>query len=86
MTIEAFSIATFCIGRGMPQEINSDNGTNFQGAKSELEELGKFLRKNEDELVQAYAQEQCNWKFIPAYSPHMSKNLCNFSITKKSVI
>jgi hypothetical protein len=73
MTTEAFILALrrFASRRGIPQEINSDNGTNFQGAKSELEELGKFLRKNEDELVQAYAQEQCNWKFIPAYSPHM---------------
>jgi hypothetical protein len=60
-------------------EIDCHNGMNFQGAKSELEELGKFLRKNEDELVQAYAKEQCNWKFIPAYCPHMG-GLCEAGV------
>jgi hypothetical protein len=49
-------------------EIDFHNGMNFQGAKSELEEL-----------VQAYAKEQCNWKFIPAYCPHMG-GLCEAGV------
>jgi len=64
------TLRRFASRRGMPSKIYSDNGTNFVGAHSELEELWKFLLNNHKELLACFTIERCDWSFIPAYSPH----------------
>ena len=39
----------FCNRRGLPQNIYSDNGSNFLGAKRELEQLQKLLKNPKTE-------------------------------------
>lgn len=58
------------VGRSeLPQEIWSDNGTNFVGAsKTTLKELFKFLKVNEDEIVSHFATRECIWHFIPPHA------------------
>lgn len=60
----------FCARRGKPSKMFSDNGTNFVGARNELDNLTNFLKQNENDLVALYASEGTEWKFIPPYSPH----------------
>ena len=45
LTTEAFlaALKRFVSRRGLPDSIHSDNGTNFVGAKNDLQELYKFL-------------------------------------------
>ncbi|XP_050300129.1 uncharacterized protein LOC126738734 [Anthonomus grandis grandis] len=72
LTKEAF-IATFrrfVARRGKPNKMFSDNGTNFVGAKSELEALGKFLQESSDNISELIANQGVEWHFIPAFSPH----------------
>lgn len=72
LTKEAF-IATFrrfVARRGKPNKMFSDNGTNFVGANSELEALGKFLQESSDNLSELIANQGVEWHFIPAFSPH----------------
>lgn len=54
--------------RGWPQNLFSDNGTNFKGAVSEL-------KKSIEELDEEYLKREAlkmgtKWTFIPAASPH----------------
>ncbi|GJQ79443.1 hypothetical protein Trydic_g16301 [Trypoxylus dichotomus] len=72
LTTDAF-IATFrrfVSRRGLPSHMYSDNGRNFIGAKSQLDNLGRFLLKNNESLSNIVSVENVNWHFIPAYSPH----------------
>lgn len=73
LTSEAFLAAfrRFTSRRGKPVNVYSDNGTNFVGAKNELEELGLFLKNNENVLSESIANYGVNWHFIAAMSPHM---------------
>ncbi|XP_017795699.1 PREDICTED: piggyBac transposable element-derived protein 3-like [Habropoda laboriosa] len=50
----------------------SDNGTNFVGARNELNQLGALLRdKDHNDKVRTYlAQEQIEWHLIPPHAPH----------------
>ena len=45
LTTEAFlaSLKRFVSRRGLPQSIHSDNGSNFTGAKNDLQDLYQFL-------------------------------------------
>ncbi len=45
LTTEAFlaALKRFVSRRGVPEEIHSDNGTNFQGASRELQDLYQLL-------------------------------------------
>lgn len=55
--------------RGMPEEMLSDNGTNFVGAHNELEAL-KALDKNRiQDATSAYGVK---WRFNPPLAPHFS--------------
>lgn len=73
LSTEAFILALrrFVSRRSMPSKIFSDNGTNFVGAHSRLRELGKFLLDNAEDIQGAMLNENLNWHFIPAYTPHM---------------
>ena len=54
--------------RGLPQEMISDNGTNFVGANRELCELVKSLDK--DKIKRSAANKGIKWHFNPPLAPH----------------
>ena len=74
LTTEAFlaALRRFISRRGMPSEIQSDHGTNFQGAAHQLHKLYELLQSKEhNHKVQAFlADNCCSWKFIPPHAPH----------------
>ena len=51
--------------RGIPQDMLSDNGTNFVAANKELYELYKDPR-----VKAATADKGIKWTFNPPYAPH----------------
>lgn len=57
----------FISRRGKPNDIYSDNGTNFVGA---CNELSRFLKANCDSLGEQLANTGIKFNFIPAYTPH----------------
>ncbi|XP_033213996.1 uncharacterized protein LOC117171056 [Belonocnema kinseyi] len=62
----------FISRRGRPQNIYSDNGTNFVAARNELKELAKLLRdsKHQENVTNFSSREGINWHFIPSHAPH----------------
>ena len=54
--------------RGLPDEIYSDNGTNFKGADNELKSLVAELDK--DKIKQSVANKGVKWNFNPPMAPH----------------
>nr|CAI5835987.1 unnamed protein product [Callosobruchus analis] len=72
LSTETFILALrrFVARRGKPKQINSDNGSNFIGANSELKELSSFLRKHSSSIIDACSEYDIEWRFIPAHSPH----------------
>lgn len=64
------ALRRFISRRGKPSQVFSDNGTNFVGAKNKLDELGRFLVANKNELTNLISQEGIEWHFIPSNSPH----------------
>lgn len=57
----------FISRRGKPLNVFSDNGTNFTGANSELE---NFLKSSYSLIKHNLANEGVNWRFIPPRAPH----------------
>ena len=74
MSTNAFlgCLQRFVSRRGRSQNICSDNGKNFVGARSELNELAKLLRdpKHQERITNFLSREGVNWHFIPAHAPH----------------
>ena len=70
MFIAAFN--RFIARRGTVSCIYSDNGTNFVGAKTQLNDLFKFLVESEFQLALKLELEnrRIEWKMIPPRSPH----------------
>ncbi|XP_062714155.1 uncharacterized protein LOC115260572 [Aedes albopictus] len=62
------AIRRFIARRGSPQEIYSDNGTNFVGASRELQEETSRIHT---ELGSTFTNAQTQWKFNPPAAPHM---------------
>ncbi|XP_070153697.1 uncharacterized protein [Polyergus mexicanus] len=59
----------FASRRGLPSDMYSDNGTNFQGADRELNTT--FQRLVADPQIQdAIANDNIKWHFIPPSAPH----------------
>ena len=54
--------------RGLPDEMYSDNGTNFKGADNELKSLVADLDK--DKIKQTVANKGLKWNFNPPMAPH----------------
>ena len=55
--------------RGLPQEMISDNGTNFKGADAELKALVSKL--DDDRIKQSIANKGVMWHFNPPLAPHL---------------
>lgn len=72
LTSEAFlaALRRFVSRRGKPIKIYSDNGTNFVGAKAELDAFTKFVKTNDISIRTQLANEGIEWHFIPVQSPH----------------
>lgn len=66
LTTDAFISCLRCL----PSKIYSDNGRNFCGAQTKLNELQAFLIKNESSLVDSASVHNISWSFIPPYSPN----------------
>lgn len=62
----------FVARRGKPYCIYSDNGTNFVGAKTKLDELTAFLRNiaGRNAITEFASSEGVRWCFIPPRAPH----------------
>ena len=53
---------------GLPEDIYSDNGTNFKGADAELRSLVRELDKNK--INQSAANKGVSWHINPPLAPH----------------
>ena len=58
-----------CNRRGVPEEMISDNGTNFVGANQELCELRNQLLQN-GKLKESIRNKGIKWNFNPPLAPH----------------
>ena len=74
LTSDAFiaALRRFIARRGKPSLIQSDHGSNFVGAKRELEQLSTFLndQKTQNLVSQFCSSQKIRWEFIPERSPH----------------
>lgn len=73
LSTDAFlaGLKRFVARRGFPQEIWSDNGTNFQGAKNEMPRLlEQAMCKETESIIKTLANDHIQWKFIPPAAPH----------------
>lgn len=73
LSTDAFlaGLKRFISRRGFPQQIWSDNGTNFQGAKNEMPRLLSQAKSQQTEfIISTLANDFIEWKFIPPSSPH----------------
>ena len=55
-------------GRGLPKEMNSDNGTHFGGANRQLEEL-VVDKLDENKIRVTTADKEVQWHFNPPLTP-----------------
>lgn len=74
LSTEAFlaAFSRFTSRRGLPQQVFSDCGTNFQGAANRLREFGKWYCKEstQDDIRHNISKIEVNWNFNPPSSPH----------------
>lgn len=61
------AIRRFICRRGVPDELFSDNGTNFKGACSELAKIKQINQ----ECAEGVTSSTLKWSFIPPGTPHM---------------
>ena len=74
LSTEAFlgAFQRFVSRRGLPEQVFSDNGTNFVGAKSELHELYLLFqaRLTQDKIFDYCQTKEITWTMIPPNAPH----------------
>ena len=71
--------------RGLPEDIYSDNGTNFKGAHAELRSLVRELDKNK--INQSTANKGVSWHFNPPLAPHFGGiHETMFKSAKKAIL
>jgi hypothetical protein len=74
LSTEAFicALRRFIARRGRRRTIYSDNGTNFQGAANQLQEVNNMLQcpTQMTRIHDFLTCEGCQWKFIPPHAPH----------------
>ena len=61
--------------RGLPEEIISDNGTNFVAAEKELRKLTAEIVKD-PKFVSTMASKKIKWTFNPPYAPRCTFQWC----------
>ncbi len=64
------ALRRFCARRGTPAVMYSDNGTNFQGTKTELMEIQQLIFRVQPSIAHLASERNLHWKFIPHRSPH----------------
>jgi hypothetical protein len=66
------ALTRFVSRRGLCQNIHCDNGTNFVGARNELDALYKMVKDKsfQDEICNHFAAKQIQFHFIPPRSPN----------------
>ncbi len=64
------ALSRFCNRRGTPLAIYSDNGSNFIGAKSELQSIQRLLSQTSDAISHFTTAKNIEWHNIPPRSPH----------------
>ena len=78
------ALKRFIAGRGRPQSIHSDNGTNFVGANNALRKCIKLL--DEERIQISCAPKEIEWKFRPPSAPHFGGALGRLvQCTKKTL-
>ena len=74
LTTESFlaCLKRFISRRGLPSELNSDNGSNFRGANNDLTELYKFLQADttQSNLNVYLLSQRIKWTFSSERAPH----------------
>ncbi|GFU11514.1 integrase catalytic domain-containing protein [Trichonephila clavipes] len=72
LTTEAFiaALKRLCARRGRISTLMSDNAINFKGAAAELNHFIKLIYNKNETLVNYFASEAIQWKFIPPRSPN----------------
>ncbi len=74
LTTGAFlaTLNRFCCRRGSPSHIYTDNGSNFLGAKHELEELQKLLTAKATKIGISHltTNSHIQWHLSPPRAPH----------------
>lgn len=74
LTTDSFlnTLKRFTARRGLCNQIYSDNGSNFVGAKRELDQIRVLLNQtNTDSDINTFiAKHNISWKFIPPRAPH----------------
>ena len=63
------ALRRFISRRGLPTELYSDNGKNFEGADKELRRVFEAVARDPD-LHASLANDQITWHFIPPAAPH----------------
>ena len=61
------ALCIMCNRRGVPEEILSDNGTNFVGANQELCQLRDKV------LKESLINQKIKWKFNPPSAPYFEE-------------
>ena len=66
------TLKRFVSRKGKPTDIYSDHGSNFIGARHELNELYQFLSlpTTDQEITQCLLQRRVTWHHIPERAPH----------------
>ncbi|XP_033213758.1 uncharacterized protein LOC117170824 [Belonocnema kinseyi] len=61
--------------RGLSSDLYSDNGTNFVGARNEIEEIQELLlsHKHNERVRHTLSNDQIAWHVIPPHSPHFGE-------------
>ena len=74
LTTEAFLAAMkrFVGRRGLPRHVYSDNGSNFKGAKRDLEKLYKWMENSDMTtcMRSLFLDQKTTWHTIPERAPH----------------
>jgi len=66
------ALTRFCSRRGTPAVLYSDNGSNFIGARREIEEVRSMLssRATQQKVSYIATTKNMDWKLIPPRAPH----------------
>ena len=77
LSTESFiaALKRFVSRRGLPQELYSDNGSNFKGAANDLNELYSFMHSLpfQNSLSSYLLSQKITWNFSPERAPHFGR-------------